>query len=192
MASHQGLLSQTRRQFVLFIGFPRASWLQRNLKVFLFLFSLAGGEGQNDRRGLVQHEGSGADQWAERRPEGPADERIAGLEEVLQEERQRRLPQVFPGDLPAVNFLSGPGPAPLPHCPGLRGVMLCNVCRQVGTVVDNPVDFYHSRVPKKARKRTMVEELLADAEFRQWVTHSLTHTHTASLLFLCWWFHYVS
>ncbi|KAM3620415.1 uncharacterized protein V6R79_022944 [Siganus canaliculatus] len=38
---------------------------------------------------------------------------------------------------------------------------------QVGTVVDNPVDFYHSRVPQKARKRTMVEELLADAEFRQ-------------------------
>ncbi|XP_030289525.1 deoxynucleotidyltransferase terminal-interacting protein 2 [Sparus aurata] len=38
---------------------------------------------------------------------------------------------------------------------------------QVGTVVDNPVDFYHSRVPKKGRKRTMVEELLADAEFRQ-------------------------
>ncbi|KAM4629175.1 deoxynucleotidyltransferase terminal-interacting protein 2 [Polymixia lowei] len=37
---------------------------------------------------------------------------------------------------------------------------------QVGTVVDNPVDFYHSRVPKKQRKRTMVEELLADAEFR--------------------------
>ncbi|XP_008290827.1 deoxynucleotidyltransferase terminal-interacting protein 2 [Stegastes partitus] len=38
---------------------------------------------------------------------------------------------------------------------------------QVGTVVDNPVDFYHSRIPKKERKRTMVEELLADAEFRQ-------------------------
>ncbi|XP_068174844.1 deoxynucleotidyltransferase terminal-interacting protein 2 [Antennarius striatus] len=37
---------------------------------------------------------------------------------------------------------------------------------QVGTVVDNPVDFYHSRIPKKDRKRTMVEELLADAEFR--------------------------
>ncbi|KAM6938977.1 deoxynucleotidyltransferase terminal-interacting protein 2 [Lycodopsis pacificus] len=37
---------------------------------------------------------------------------------------------------------------------------------QVGTVVDNPVDFYHSRVPKRARKRTMVEELLSDAEFR--------------------------
>ncbi|XP_059197919.1 deoxynucleotidyltransferase terminal-interacting protein 2 [Centropristis striata] len=38
---------------------------------------------------------------------------------------------------------------------------------QVGTVVDNAVDFYHSRIPKKDRKRTMAEELLADAEFRQ-------------------------
>ncbi|XP_014889993.1 deoxynucleotidyltransferase terminal-interacting protein 2 [Poecilia latipinna] len=38
---------------------------------------------------------------------------------------------------------------------------------QVGTVMDSPVDFYHSRVPKKERKRTMVEELLHDAEFRQ-------------------------
>ncbi|XP_017549015.2 deoxynucleotidyltransferase terminal-interacting protein 2 [Pygocentrus nattereri] len=37
---------------------------------------------------------------------------------------------------------------------------------QVGTVVDNPADFYHSRIPKKQRKRTIVEELLADAEFR--------------------------
>ncbi|XP_047230726.1 deoxynucleotidyltransferase terminal-interacting protein 2 isoform X1 [Girardinichthys multiradiatus] len=38
---------------------------------------------------------------------------------------------------------------------------------QVGTVVDSPADFYHSRIPKKERKRTMVEELLNDAEFRQ-------------------------
>ncbi|KAG7272147.1 hypothetical protein CRUP_010216 [Coryphaenoides rupestris] len=38
---------------------------------------------------------------------------------------------------------------------------------QVGTVVDSPVDFYHSRVPKKDRKRTMVEELVADANFRR-------------------------
>lgn len=38
---------------------------------------------------------------------------------------------------------------------------------QVGTVVDNPVDFYSSRIPKKQRKRTIVEELLADAEFRR-------------------------
>lgn len=46
-------------------------------------------------------------------------------------------------------------------------IFLCVYVKQVGTVVDNPVDFYHSRVPKKGRKRTMVEELLADAEFRQ-------------------------
>ncbi|KAJ8279637.1 hypothetical protein COCON_G00067030 [Conger conger] len=39
---------------------------------------------------------------------------------------------------------------------------------QVGTVVDSPVDFYNSRVPKKQRKRTMVDELLADAEFRNY------------------------
>ncbi|XP_051964673.1 uncharacterized protein LOC127630871 [Xyrauchen texanus] len=39
---------------------------------------------------------------------------------------------------------------------------------QVGTVVDSPVDFYNSRIPKKHRKRTIVEELLADAEFRSY------------------------
>lgn len=38
---------------------------------------------------------------------------------------------------------------------------------QVGKVVDNPIDFYHSRIPKKERKRTIMEELLADAEFRR-------------------------
>lgn len=38
---------------------------------------------------------------------------------------------------------------------------------QVGTVMDSPADFYHARVPKKDRKQTMVEELLADAEFRR-------------------------
>uniref|UniRef100_A0A6I8RNX7 Fcf2 pre-rRNA processing C-terminal domain-containing protein n=2 Tax=Xenopus tropicalis TaxID=8364 RepID=A0A6I8RNX7_XENTR len=39
---------------------------------------------------------------------------------------------------------------------------------QVGTVVDTPLDFYHSRIPKKQRKRTIVEELLADSEFRRY------------------------
>ncbi|NXV03174.1 TDIF2 protein, partial [Cettia cetti] len=39
---------------------------------------------------------------------------------------------------------------------------------QVGTVVDAPIDFYHSRIPKKQRKRTIVEELLADSEFRRY------------------------
>ena len=39
---------------------------------------------------------------------------------------------------------------------------------QVRTIVDNPADFYHSRIPKKQRKRTIVEELLADSEFRRY------------------------
>lgn len=39
---------------------------------------------------------------------------------------------------------------------------------QFGTIVDNPADFYHSRIPKKQRKKTIVEELLADAEFRRY------------------------
>ncbi|CAC5392895.1 rRNA-processing protein fcf2,Deoxynucleotidyltransferase terminal-interacting protein 2 [Mytilus coruscus] len=39
---------------------------------------------------------------------------------------------------------------------------------QLGTVVESSADFYHSRVPKKQRKSNMVEELLADAEFRKY------------------------
>ncbi|XP_042675839.1 LOW QUALITY PROTEIN: deoxynucleotidyltransferase terminal-interacting protein 2 [Centrocercus urophasianus] len=39
---------------------------------------------------------------------------------------------------------------------------------QVGTVLDSPIDFYHSRIPKKQRKKTIVEELLADSEFRRY------------------------
>ncbi|XP_072918811.1 deoxynucleotidyltransferase terminal-interacting protein 2 [Hemitrygon akajei] len=39
---------------------------------------------------------------------------------------------------------------------------------QIGEVLDNPADFYHSRLPKKQRKQTMVEELLADAKFRRY------------------------
>lgn len=39
---------------------------------------------------------------------------------------------------------------------------------QVATVVDNPLDYYHSRIPKSQRKRTIVEELLVDSEFRRY------------------------
>ncbi|GFG28739.1 hypothetical protein Cfor_06018 [Coptotermes formosanus] len=39
---------------------------------------------------------------------------------------------------------------------------------QVGKVLDSPADFYHSRVPKKERKRTIVDELLADSEFKRY------------------------
>jgi len=39
---------------------------------------------------------------------------------------------------------------------------------QVGTVVEGPADFYHSRIPKKQRKQTIADELLADAEFQKY------------------------
>ena len=39
---------------------------------------------------------------------------------------------------------------------------------QIGTVVDNASDFYTDRVTKKDRKQTMVDELLADAEFKKY------------------------
>ncbi|EZA56842.1 Deoxynucleotidyltransferase terminal-interacting protein [Ooceraea biroi] len=35
----------------------------------------------------------------------------------------------------------------------------------VGKVVDSPMDFYSSRLTKKERKRTIVDELMADAQF---------------------------
>ena len=34
-------------------------------------------------------------------------------------------------------------------------------------MVDNAADFYTDRVSKKDRKQTMVDELLADAEFKK-------------------------
>jgi len=39
---------------------------------------------------------------------------------------------------------------------------------QVGKVMDSPLDFYNSRLTKKERKKTLVDELLADAEFQQY------------------------
>ncbi|XP_046404032.1 deoxynucleotidyltransferase terminal-interacting protein 2 [Ischnura elegans] len=39
---------------------------------------------------------------------------------------------------------------------------------QVGRIVEGPADFYNSRVPKKQRKQTIVEELMADAEFKRY------------------------
>jgi len=39
---------------------------------------------------------------------------------------------------------------------------------QIGTVIESSADFYHSRVPMKQRKRTIVEELMDDAKFKQY------------------------
>ncbi|XP_018328569.1 deoxynucleotidyltransferase terminal-interacting protein 2 [Agrilus planipennis] len=39
---------------------------------------------------------------------------------------------------------------------------------QIGKVLDSPLDHYNNRIPKKQRKRTLVDELLADAEFSKY------------------------
>lgn len=39
---------------------------------------------------------------------------------------------------------------------------------QVGKVIDSPLDYYSGRLTKKERKRTIVEELMADAEFSRY------------------------
>ncbi len=37
----------------------------------------------------------------------------------------------------------------------------------VGTVVEGATEFFSERLPRKARKRTLTEELLADSELTQ-------------------------
>ncbi|XP_023021778.2 deoxynucleotidyltransferase terminal-interacting protein 2 [Leptinotarsa decemlineata] len=39
---------------------------------------------------------------------------------------------------------------------------------QIGKVMDSPIDFYNDRIPKKQRKKTLVDELLADAQFQKY------------------------
>lgn len=39
---------------------------------------------------------------------------------------------------------------------------------QIGKVMDSPLDFYNNRLTKKERKKTIVDELLADVEFNKY------------------------
>lgn len=39
---------------------------------------------------------------------------------------------------------------------------------QIGKVMDSPLDYYNNRLTRKERKRTLVDELLADAEFNKY------------------------
>lgn len=39
---------------------------------------------------------------------------------------------------------------------------------QVGRVMDSHLDYYSNRLTKKERKKTLVDELLADAEFNKY------------------------
>ena len=37
----------------------------------------------------------------------------------------------------------------------------------MGRVVDDPLDFYSDRVPKKQQKNTILEELIGDAKIKK-------------------------
>lgn len=37
---------------------------------------------------------------------------------------------------------------------------------QIGTIIEHPIDYYSSRATKKERKQTLIDELIADAEFK--------------------------
>ncbi|XP_045483735.1 rRNA-processing protein fcf2 [Harmonia axyridis] len=39
---------------------------------------------------------------------------------------------------------------------------------QIGQVQDSPLDYYNSRLTKKERKKTLVDELMADAQFQKY------------------------
>lgn len=39
----------------------------------------------------------------------------------------------------------------------------------MGTIVDDPLDFYSDRVPKKQQKRTILEELIEDAKVKKYI-----------------------
>lgn len=38
---------------------------------------------------------------------------------------------------------------------------------QIGTIIEHPMDYYSSRATRKERKQTLVDELIADSEFKK-------------------------
>lgn len=44
----------------------------------------------------------------------------------------------------------------------------CLILSQIGTVVEGAADFYSGRIVKSKRRKTLVDELLADAEFKNY------------------------
>lgn len=39
---------------------------------------------------------------------------------------------------------------------------------QIGRVIDSPADYYTDRTTKKDRKKSLVDQLMADAEFKKY------------------------
>ncbi|XP_014289497.1 deoxynucleotidyltransferase terminal-interacting protein 2 [Halyomorpha halys] len=77
---------------------------------------------------------------------------------------RRKLPEEVRNDIKAIKMRAAFDPKRFYKRNLMKG-RIENI--QVGTVVDSPADFYNSRVPNKLRKKTLVDELLADAKFKK-------------------------
>ena len=55
-------------------------------------------------------------------------------------------------------------------------------------MVDGPAEFYSNRVPRKDRKKTLVDELMADASFQR--LHFIFHCSLMHLLIFFFFFRY--
>ena len=51
----------------------------------------------------------------------------------------------------------------------------------MGSIVDDPLDFYTTRVPKKQQKSTILEELINDAKIKKFVENILTFFESSSI-----------
>ena len=45
--------------------------------------------------------------------------------------------------------------------------------QKMGTIVDDPLDFYTTRVPRKEKKNTILEELIEDAKIKKFLSFFL-------------------
>ena len=52
-------------------------------------------------------------------------------------------------------------------CYFIRSISCVLVFVQIGTVKDSAVEFYSNRIPKRQRKKHIIDELLEDADFRK-------------------------
>ncbi|TPX38873.1 hypothetical protein SeLEV6574_g07551 [Synchytrium endobioticum] len=51
---------------------------------------------------------------------------------------------------------------------------------QIGTIIEGPTEFFSSRIPRKQRKQHIVDELLEDAESRQYFKKKFTELQSTS------------
>ncbi len=56
----------------------------------------------------------------------------------------------------------------------------------MGKIIDNPIDYYTDRVPKKQQKQTILEELIEDSKVRKYVC-KIDFSDDSHMHFLFFW-----